>query len=763
MIARFEYSRWDGTQKLALDPDELLDQLADRLIDGEDPRWALQRLMREGFQRPDGERMQGLRELLEKIKQARQERLERHDLGQMVDQLREALDKIVNQERSTVERRLAESRGQPPPSNPESARPSDQQHDAGTQQPGDRPQQPGDRPQQPGDGGHLPRQSGAEPGEEPGSDSSSEAASPTGGQGQSPGGSGQSPQGTGRADGNRDADNSPPPELLKALERIAKQHQDSLNELPDRTGQRLRALQEYDFMDPQAAADFKELMEKLKQSMLGSFFKDLKNSIQNLTPEALDQIREMVRDLNKLLQQQREGKNPDQSGATKDFLDKHSRFFPGAESVQDILDQLAQQMNQMGSLMRSLSAAQRQELADMMAAALGDDRLRVDLAQLAQQLAGMMPPNPQRYGFSGDQPLGLEEALDLMGEMEGIDRSSDQMQSAIRDPRQLDKVDADALKRFVGDDIGQQFEELRDLAKILKDAGYLEERGGQLKLTARAIRKIGDKALRDIFSALHRDRAGQHDTERRGARGERADDSKPYQFGDAFHLDLRETLMNGVVREGAGTPIRLTPPDFQVFRTEHSTRAATVLLIDMSRSMIYNGCARAAKRLALALQSLIRGQYPRDAFHVVAFAAMAREIPPDEVAHLLWSEDNQGTNLAHGLQIARQLLGRYPGANRQAIVFTDGEPTAHLMDDGHPFFMHPTHPETERVTLREALRCSRDGIRINTFMIEGGPALQNFVEEMTGLVQGRAFVTDPNRLGEYVLLDYVSSRRKRIA
>lgn len=681
-LSRYQYYRWDGTQKLAIDPDELLDQLADRLIDGEDPRWALQRLMREGYQRPDGERMQGLREMLEKIRQARQDRLQQHDLGKAVDELREALDKIVEQERNTVERRLDEARGQP----------DDQ------------------------------------------SSSNENRASP-----------------------------SVPPELMKALEKIAQQHQQKLNELPDRTGQRLKALQDYDFMDPQAAADFKELMERLKQAMLGSFFKDLKQSIQNLTPEALDRVRDMVRDLNKLLQQHKNGENPDASGATKEFLDKHGGFFPGAGSVQDILDQLAQQMNQMGSLMRSLSSAQRQELAEMMSAALGDDRLRVDLAQLAGHLQGLIPPDAQRYPFSGDQPLGLEEALDLMGEMEGMDRSADQMQSAIRDPRQLDNVDVEALRRFVGDDAVQQFEQLKELAKILKDNGYLEERGGQLKLTAKAIRKIGDKALRDVFAQLHRDRAGQHQTERRGTRGERADDSKQYEFGDAFHLDLRETLMNGVVREGAGTPVRLTPNDFQVFRTEHSTRAATVLLIDMSRSMIYNGCARAAKRLALALQSLIRGQYPRDAFHVVAFAAMAREIPAEEVAHLHWSEYNQGTNLAHGLSIARQLLGRYPGANRQAIIVTDGEPTAHLLEDGEPFFMHPTHPETARVTLREALRCSRDNVRINTFMIEGGPALEDFVGEMTGLVQGRAFMTDPHRLGEYVLLDYVSQRKKRIA
>jgi uncharacterized protein with von Willebrand factor type A (vWA) domain len=319
------------------------------------------------------------------------------------------------------------------------------------------------------------------------------------------------------------------------------------------------------------------------------------------------------------------------------------------------------------------------------------------------------------------------------------------------------------LRRFVGDDVAGRFEEMRDVAKVLKDAGYLEERGGQLRLTARAIRKIGDKALRDVFAQMHRDRAGQHETERRGSRGERADDSKPYQFGDAFHLDLRETLMNGVVRGGAGVPIELVPNDFAVFRTDHSTRAATALLIDMSRSMIYNGCARAAKRLALALQSLIRGQYPRDAFHVVAFAALAREIAPDEVARLQWSEYNQGTNLQHGLAIARELLGRYPGTNRQIIVVTDGEPTAHLMDDGEPFFMHPTHPETARLTLREAVRCARDNIRINTFMIEGGPAVEEFVNEMTALVRGRAFLTDPNRLGEYVLLDYVKQRQRRVA
>ncbi|TAK25974.1 MAG: VWA domain-containing protein [Chloroflexota bacterium] len=733
----FRYSRWDGTQTLPIDPDELFDSMADRLMDGEDPRWALQRLARDGFQKQDGERVQGLRDFLERIRQARQEQLGRHDLGKVVDELRETLDRIIQRERSTVDQKIADAESGLNPSSRPSSEPEGSRGEHGAQS------------------SASDDASGGQSGEASSSSPESRAQASKGQSGQS----GSQSESASQASSGQGESGAPPPGLLKAMERIARGHRERLEQLPDRTGDRLRALQEYDFMDQAAAAEFKELMERLKQSMLGSFFKDLKNSIQNMSPEALDQIRDMVRDLNKLLRAHRDGQDPDAS----EFLKKHGQFFPGAENVEDILKQLASQMNQMGSLMRSLSAAQRQELADMMSAALGDDRLRVDLAELAGHLSGMVTPDSRQYPFSGDNPLGLEEALDMMGQMEGIDRAADDMQSAIRDPRALSSVDAERLRSILGDDAAEQFDRLRELAKILKDAGYLDERGGQLKLTARAIRKIGDKALRDIFADLKRDRVGQHETRQRGARGERADDSKPYVFGDPFHLDLRETLMNSLYRNGPGIPARLTSDDFVVYRTDQSTRAATVLLIDMSRSMIYNGCARAAKRLALALQSLIRGQYPRDAFHVVAFSAMAREIAPDEIAHLQWSEYNQGTNLSHALAIARQLLGRYAGANKQTIIVTDGEPTAHLMENGEPFFMHPAHPETERVTLREALRCLRSGIRLNTFMIEGGPALEDFVNRMTAVARGRAFLTDPNKLGAYVLVDYVRQRQSRVA
>jgi len=711
----YRYSRWDGTQNLDIDADDVLEQLADRLIDGEDPRWALQRLAREGLVGREGQRLEGLRDILERVRQARQERLSRHDLGKVVDQLREALDEIVARERTTVE---------------------------------DRVQQAGSSP--------LSQQSQDADGESSPENSSTPFASEN--QGVPPAaavarGASSSPSNP------ADSPGLPTPAMRQALGRIARARQQQLEALPEKTGDRLRALQEYEFLDPEAAARFKELMERLRQAALGSFFQQMKQSIGNLTPEMLDRARDMVRDLNRLLQERANGGNPDAS----EFLKDHGDFFPGAENLDDILSQLAQQMNQMGSLMRSLSAAQRQELADMMSVALGDDRLRVDLAQLAGHFRDLIQPDTQAYPFSGDDPLGLEQALDLMGQMEGIDRANDQLRDAMRDPRLMDRVDTERLRQAVGEQTAGQFERLRDIAQILKDAGYLEERGSELKLTARAMRKIGDKALRDIFASLRKDRAGDHTTERVGSRGERADDSKPYAFGDPFHLDLRETLMNALTREGPGTPVRLDPQDFAVYRTDHSTRSATVLLIDMSRSMIYNGCARAAKRLCLALQSLIRGQYPRDAFHVVAFAAVAREISHDAVAHLQWSEYNQGTNLAHGLAIARQVLGRYPGANRQAIIVTDGEPTAHLLESGEPFFMHPAHPETTRATLREALRSARDGISLNTFMIEGGPALEDFVGQMTALVNGRAFMTDPNKLGEYVLLDYVRQRRRWVA
>jgi uncharacterized protein with von Willebrand factor type A (vWA) domain len=219
--------------------------------------------------------------------------------------------------------------------------------------------------------------------------------------------------------------------------------------------------------------------------------------------------------------------------------------------------------------------------------------------------------------------------------------------------------------------------------------------------------------------------------------------------------------MNAVQRreEGSSGAVRLEPRDFEVYRTEYATRVSTVLMVDMSRSMLYNGCFNAAKKVALALDSLIRGKYPRDHLSIIGFSYMAQEIKPVDLPSLDWNEYNYGTNMQHGFQLARQILGRQKGSNRQIIVITDGEPTAHL-DNGHVRFSYPPTPRTFQETLKEVVRCTRDGITINTFMLERSPYMVQFVNDLMRINSGRVFVATPDRLGEYILVDYVANKQK---
>ena len=240
------------------------------------------------------------------------------------------------------------------------------------------------------------------------------------------------------------------------------------------------------------------------------------------------------------------------------------------------------------------------------------------------------------------------------------------------------------------------------------------------------------------------------------------DEAKPYEFGDAFHLDLQRTLMNAVFREGPGTPVQLAPSDFEVFRTELRTEAASVLMVDMSRSMILRGCFAAAKKVAMALDSLIRGQFPNDRLYILTFSDYARMIPSELLPSTTWDEYVYGTNMQHGFQLARQLLGRHKGANKQIIMITDGEPTAHL-EGGIAHFAYPPTYRTIQETLKEVGRCSRERIVINTFMLERSRYLLDFVNQMTKINKGRAFFSTPDQLGQYILVDYVASKRKRVS
>jgi uncharacterized protein with von Willebrand factor type A (vWA) domain len=280
-------------------------------------------------------------------------------------------------------------------------------------------------------------------------------------------------------------------------------------------------------------------------------------------------------------------------------------------------------------------------------------------------------------------------------------------------------------------------------------------------LTPRGVRKIGQKALGEIYAQLKEDNFGKHPVRDTGVGGDRADDTKKYEFGDPFHLHLQETVMNSIFREGPSLPVRLDKDDFHVYRTEQITQTATVMMVDLSWSMALRGSFQAAKKVALALNNLIRSQFARDSLYIIGFSAYARELKAEELPYVRWDESVLGTNMHHAFMLAQQLLSRHTGSTRQIIMISDGEPTAHL-ERGRSYFAYPPSPITIRETLKEVKRCTEKGIVINTFMLDRNYYLKEFVNQMAKINKGRVFYTTPDRLGQYILVDYVAHKRKRI-
>ena len=640
------YSRWDGTQAVPdLDADDVLDEIADDVLGYGDLKSALQRLLQQGMRPPDGARMPGLKDLLDKLRAQKQQRMQRYDLGSSLEDVAKKLDDVVKTEREGIERDL------------------------------------------------------------------------------------------------------------KGRER--EKRQQALDKIPPDAAGRLRELQSYDFADATAEQKFQDLLASLRAQAMQPFMQGMKNALGNMTPEDLRRMREMIQDLNRMLRERAEGGEPD----FEKFKQKWGSQFPGAESLDDVLEQIGQRMAQMQSLMQSLSPEQRAQLDEMMRSLfLKDERLEAAMRQLGMHLSEMIDDMAQRYPFRGDEQVGLDEAMRLMEEMQKLDALEHELR-ATRSLEDLSKLSPEDVAKVAGEEAARDLERLQEIAKRLKDAGYLEGEDDDLKLTARAIRKIADKSLRDIFSRLKRDRFGGHQMDRRGAGGDQTDESKAYEFGDPFLLDLKETVMRAVGRRGPGTPVRLVPDDFTVIRTEQRTQAATVVMLDMSRSMLNNGYFLPAKKVALALSALIRSQFPRDALYIVGFSLYAREFTTQQLPTLSWSEWNMGTNMHAGFMLSRRLLARHTGGNRQILMVTDGEPTAHLEGEVADFSYPPTRRTVEE-TLKEVQRCTRERITINTFMLERSPWLTSFVEQMARINRGRAFFATPDRLGEYLVVDYVSARRR---
>ncbi len=751
MAMIFRYSEWDGTQAIPdLDPNQVLDALADDLMNFGDLQHALRNLMQRGMKNQQGDRTQGLRDLLQQLRQQRRQRLDQFDLGGVMEDLKRQLQEILDLERQTLEDRLAQQEQQ----NQQDG--TDGQPSGANQQ-----QQPDDSPEgAEGAAGEQGQNSQQQPGQQQRGQQRGQQG-PRGARGQQ-GQAGESGEGSegGESDQGQSGQ-SEEQQFQEMLRRIAERKQQFLDGLPQDTAGQMKDLQNYEFLNPDAQSRFQELVDQLKQAMTNSFFKDVEKMVQEMSDGDKQRMKDMVKALNDMLAQKMRGEQPDFDSFMDQFGDMFGDNPP--QSLDQLINQMQQQMSAMHSLMDSLPGDQRQQLQSMLSDKLGDPELQSEMSELAQNLDFLNPSRDQSnaYPFRGDEEIDLQAAMNLMSEMQNIDQLERGLERA-QYTGELDQVDTEALRELLGDDAVESIEELKKLLEVLEQAGYVRREGDEWQLTPRGTRMIGQNALTEIYRSLKKQGIGNHPLPESGRHGERLDDSKPYEFGDPFHLDMRKTIMNAVEREGRGAPVHLSADDFEIYRSELVTTTTTVLMVDLSWSMALRGSFQAAKKVALALQNLIKAQYPKDSLYIIGFSAYARELKPQELPYVRWDESVLGTNMHHALLLAERLLAKHRVGSRQILMISDGEPTAHL-EHGRSQFSYPPSPVTIRETLKAVKRVSQQDITINTFMLDRNYYLKEFVNQLAKINGGRVFYTTPDRLGEYILVDYVQHKRKRIA
>ena len=661
MPARFTYSRWDGTQKgFELDAETVFDAMTDDLLYHGDVNSALRRMMQEGFRDRNGDRLQGLREIMDKLRRERQERLDSGDLGGVFKEIADALDDIVDEERHAV-------------------------------------------------------------------DNAKSAAEASG-------------------DERR----------AETARQTAEDRNFRLDMLPDDLAGKVRELQAYDFESAEAKQRFDELMDKLRQQLMQQAVDQMSGAMQNMTPEDMQRMKDMLASLNEMLEKNQRGEDP----GFEQFMESFGDFFPeNPETLEELLEIMAQRMAAMQAMMNSMSPEQRAQMQQLSDQLMEDMDLRWQMDQLGQNLRSMFPQMNwnQSYDMQGQDPMGFGQAMQTMQELGELDQLENLLRNATS-PGALAEADMDRVRDLMGDDAAKSLERLAELAKMLEQAGLIQNKEGRLELTPKGLRKIGSNALRDLYSKLTKDKAGQHQMDRFGQGHERTYETKQYEYGDPFNLDLQRTIRNAIRRGGGGTPVLLSPDDFEIERTEHVTKSSTVLLLDLSMSMPMRDNFLPAKKVAMALHSLITSQFPRDYMGLVGFGEVARVITAEQLPEVSW-DFAYGTNMQHAFMLSRQLLSRQTGT-KQIIMITDGEPTAHITPSGDPYFNYPPTQETIEATLREVVRCTKDNIRINTFMLDADRSLKSFVEKLTAINRGRAFFTTPESLGDYVLVDFIENKKK---
>jgi uncharacterized protein with von Willebrand factor type A (vWA) domain len=532
-----------------------------------------------------------------------------------------------------------------------------------------------------------------------------------------------------------------------------------LDSLPPDAPGIVRELSDYRFVDQQAQQMFDELMEHLREQVLGAYFRNMAEGMKNITPEQLAHFRDMLAELNQMIEQRARGDEYDFDG----FMERYGDLFTdNPKSLDELLENMARRMAAMSRLMASLSAEQRAELQGLAEQVMQDMDLAFEMSRLGSNLQGAFPNmpwgEPALGGGEGDEPMPLSATVDAMERMhdyEDLDR-------ALRGDypgATVDDVDEEALLRILGEPAVRDLRRLKEVERALEKAGLVNRKNGRLEITPRGARKLGERALVQVFEELKRDREGTHEARDAGGMAEPTGATRPWRFGDTGQIAVQRTVFNAVVRSQPGQPVRLRPDDFELVEAEQRTEAATALLLDLSFSMPLRGHFVHAKKMALALHALIEGRYPHDTLYLIGFSDYARQLQPEDLTAPGF-ERVYGTNMQHAFLLAGRLLAQHPRAARQVIMVTDGEPTAHLEGD-QAFFSWPPVSKTINLTLAEAVRLAKAGVTLNVFMLEESEGLIGFMERLARITSGRVFLMDEERLGDFVVRDYVKRRGRR--
>lgn len=716
-MLRYRYSAWDGSQEAFHPaPADVLESLADALLQEGNLQKALRLLLQRGMMDRQGRFVPGLQHLLDRLRALKDQHLQRYNPDSALDTVRRRLEDIVARERQTLAAQLAATQQRlqdSPTATPETA-----QQYANEQR------------------------------------------------------------------------------AVQEMTDTVAERQAFLDSLTTDVSAAIQRLQQYDFVDRAARDDFAALLHALQQQALETLWPSMLQRLHNMQPTEVQRLQEMMSALNRLLAQRHEGKDEDFQAFVETYRDLLPHDMP--DSLEEFVAQLAQHLRAMQALLNSMTDAKRQELQGLMDQLLADAPLQQALTALLQHLHAHLQDAGlgTRLPFQGETELPLPDALRLIEKLQAMEHLEDALERVLwgTDVQQLD---AEAVRQLMGEEAHGQVRALQELAARLEQQGYIRHSDEALTLTARGVRQIAEKAMRDIFASMRQDQFGQHGVARRGQRGQRTEEAHAYTFGEPFDVHLVRTVMNAVLRTASAPPLRLVPGDFAVYGTEAVARCSTVLLLDMSGSMERQGRFTAAKKVALALDALIRTQFPRDTLHIVGFYTYAQELRIDELPYLtpkpfgmfpyMYSDMDYNamgyldlqveaadaiagrvevpqafTNIQAGLQVAIQVLARRHAANQQVILITDGEPTAHVRDD-KICLEYPPSPQTLLETLKEVKRCTRRGITINTFMLGQDTSMARFVTELTRINRGRTFFTAPDNLGDYILVDYLANRRKKIA